>query len=373
MGFVDLLGQTQKRMRYIRENGELDPIHFGFKTWNKFDEGRYIMGSRKTTILIGGEPNHGKSQFTNELVMQLIEKYNFKVALFTTESGDVEKVFAQFCGMYQGKPYSKLRPDGSKNNFAMSDDEADEAEHFLLDKLYVFKQNRKDTSYQTLDNIYKELEKAEQFYGIKFDTLVIDPIYDVDDFEPKASEVLRCLNRINLEAEENNRYDIIVNHVAETQKILDHKTGKRKKLLALADEFYGGKNNNRKAMLQVLVHRPEPNVDENGRWLPGHENESIVVRPNQTNVHILKVKPEGIAKWGIYDIYYDWKSRRYYEDYLQNEMPVFAFADCTKFYDRNPVGSVNINQFRFTTEQAFGNEQRTITPTIGEDYDDCPF
>lgn len=363
MSFVDLLGRTQQRMRYIRENGELDPIHFGFHTWNQFDRGRYLMGSRKTTLLIGGEPNHGKSQFTNELVMQLIEKYNFKVAIFTTESGDVEKVFAHFCGLYQGKPYSKKRPDGSKNSYAMTEDEADEAENFLLDKLYVFKQDRKDSAYQSLDNIYKELAKAEDHYGIKFDTLVIDPIYDVDDFEPKASEVLRCLNRINLEAEENNRYDIIVNHVAETQKTFDPKTGKRKKLLALADEFYGGKNNNRKAMLQILVHRPEPNNDP---------DKGPIVKENQTNVHILKVKPEGIAKWGVYDIYFDWKSRRYYEDYIENESTKFAFANCTKFYDRSPVNNLNINSFRFSPQEAFGNET-TTNYYENDDDDDLPF
>ncbi|RKT01065.1 P-loop NTPase family protein [Chryseobacterium defluvii] len=363
MGFVDLLGRTRDRMRYIREHGELDPIHFGFYTWNQFDKGLYLMGSRKTTILIGGEPNHGKTQVANELVIQLIEKHNFKVALFTTESGDVEKVFSQFCGLYQGKPYSKVKPDGSKNSFAMTDAEADEAEQFLLDKLYVFKQDRKNSSYQTLDNIYKELEKAERLYGIKFDTLVIDPIYDVDDFEPKASEVLRCLNRINLEAEENNRYDIIVNHVAETQKTFDPKTGKRRKLLALADEFYGGKNNNRKAMLQVLVHRPEPNNDP---------EKGPIIKENQTNIHILKVKPEGIAKWGIYPIYFDWKSRRYYEDYVENETTKFAFASCTKFYDRSPVNSLNINTFRFTPEQAFDNGPPKQQQ--GEDdEDDFPF
>ncbi|VEH22737.1 Uncharacterised protein [Chryseobacterium nakagawai] len=379
MAFVDLLGQTQRKMRHIRENGELIPIHFGFHTWNQFDKGKYLMGSRKCTLLLGGEPNHGKSQVTKELVMQLVEKHNHKVALFCTEDGDVEKLFSIYCHMYQGKPYTKVRPDGSVNPYAMTDAEADEAEHYLLDKIYIFKQNRKETSYQTLDNIYKQLEKAELHYGIKFDTLVVDPIYDVDDFEPKADEVLRCLNRINLEAEENNRFDIIVNHVAETHKTFDPKTGKRKKHLALADEFYGGKNNNRKAMLQILVHRPEPNVDENGKWLEGHENDSIVIRPNQTNIHILKVKPEGIAKWGVYDIYFDFKSRRYYEDYIENETTKFAFASCTKFYDRSPVSTpVNINQFRFTPEEAFGNETRSTQPIsqpvyTGDDDDDFPF
>ena len=363
MGFIDLQGRTQVRMREIRKNGELDPIHFGFHTWNQFDKGRYLMGSRKCTMLIGGEPNHGKSQFTNELVMQLIEKHKFYVAIFTTESGDVEKVFSQFCGYYQGKPYSLKRPDGSINKHAMTDDEASEAEYFIRKYLYVFKQDRKNSKYQTLENIYNELAKAEQLYGIKFDTLVIDPIYDVDDFEPKADEVLRCLNRINLEAEDNNRFDIVVNHVAETQKTFDAKTGKRRKLLALADEFYGGKNNNRKAMLQVLVHRPEPNEDP---------SIGPIVKKNQTNVHILKVKPEGIAIWGIYDIYYDWKSRRYYEDYVENEKTVFAFASCTKFYNRSPVNLLNISNLRFEPHEAFDipNSSQAILQPINEDDDD---
>lgn len=354
MGFIDL-SMSQRKMRHIREHGELIPVHFGFHTWNDFDKGKYLMGSRKCTLLLGGEPNHGKSQVANEMVMQMIEKHKFKVALFTTESGDVEKVFSQFCGLYQGKPYSKIRPDGKQNSFAMSDDEASEAEGFLLDHLYVFKQDRKNTAYQTLENIYKELSKAEELYHIKFDSLVIDPIYDVDDFEPKANEVLRVLNRINLEAEENNRFDIIVNHVSETAKITDNKTGKRKKLLALADEFYGGKNNNRKAMLQILVHRPEPNDDPNS---------GPIVKDNQTNIHILKVKPEGVAKWGVYDIYYDWKSRRYYEMFDENNQFKCQFAECVKFFDRKP-NETEINQFRATPQQAFnyGNEED----------DDCPF
>ena len=363
MSFIDLQGRIQRKMREIREKGELSPINFGFKTWNQYNEGKFLIGSRKCTLLLGGEPNHGKSQVTNEIVMQMIEKHKFKIALFTTESGDVEKVFSQFCGYYQGKPYTKIKPDGSVNNFAMTDDEASEAEYFLLNHLYIFKQDRKDSKYQTLDNIYKELAKAEEIYGFKFDSLVIDPIYDVDDFEPKASEVLRVLNRINLEAEENNRFDIIVNHVAETQKTLDHKTGKRRKLLALADEFYGGKNNNRKAMLQILVHRPEPNDGEDG---------NPVVLENQTNIHILKVKPEGIAKWGIYDIYYDWKSRRYYEIYQDGQNTISAFANCVKFFDRKPNSNdLDMSKFRFTPEQAFDVEPLKID--IHDDEDDFPF
>ena len=357
MAFLDL-STAQKKMRILREKGELIPVRFGFQTWNQYDKGRYLMASRKCTLLLGGEPNHGKSQVTNELVMQMIEKHGFKVAIFTTESGDVEKVFSQFCGYYMGKPYTKLRPDGKPNHYAMTDAEADEAEYFMLQHLYVFKQDRKNTKYQTLENIYAELARAEDFYNIKFDSLVIDPIYDVDDFEPKADEVLRVLNRINLEAEESNRFDIVVNHVSETAKTVD-KNGNRKKLLALADEFYGGKNNNRKAMLQVLVHRPIPNDDPEA---------GEIVKENQTNIHILKVKPEGIAKWGVYPIYYDWKSRRYYEMFEdENNRFKQQFASCTKFFDRRPDEEINIKTITASPQEAFNNED------YEQDDDGFPF
>ena len=344
MSFVELNAPIQQKMRNIRENGELTPVKFGFHTWNQYDNGKLLQGSKKCTLLLGGEPNHGKSAFCNELVIQMIEKHGFKVALFTTESGDVEKVFSYFCGLYIGKPYSKVRPDGKPNNFAMSDDEASEAEYFIRKHLYIFKQDRKNSKYQTLENIYLELSKTEQSNDFKFDSMVIDPIYDVDDFEPKAEEVLRVLNRINLEAEENNRFDIIVNHVSETAK-MTKKDGTRVKLTALADEFYGGKNNNRKAMLQVLVHRPIPC---NG------EGDEEVILENQTNIKILKVKPEGIAIYGTYPIFWDWKKKRYYEIYEENGSVFKKFSSSAKFETVINDQSININNFKITPDEAFG-------------------
>lgn len=352
MAFVDL-EMSQRKMRLIRENGELSPIKFGFKTWNRLDKGRLIMGSRKCTVLIGGEPNHGKSQFAYELTIQMIEKHGFKVALFSTESGDVEKIFSILCSMYIGKPYSKVRPDGKPNYNAMTDDEASEAEYFLLQHLYIFKQDRKNSDYQTLDNIYAQLHKAEQHYGIKFDSLVIDPVYDVQDFEPKANEVLKVLNRFNLEAEEHNRFDIMVNHVADTAKMTD-KNGNRKKLLALADEFYGGKNNQRKAQLMLLVHRPQPNDDPQA---------GEIVLENQTDIHVLKVKPEGIARFGKYPIFYDWRKRRYYEADDEEGVPFVSFADCTRFKDDRP------NETKLIT----ATPQQAFAPINQEEDEDFPF
>lgn len=311
--------QIQQELKAIREKGELKPVPFGFRSWNDYDTGHFLQASRGSYIMIGGEPHHGKTYVTNELICQMMEKHNFKVALFSSESGSVAKVFSTFYGMYMGKPYSKVRPDLKPNNYAMTDDERDIAEAFINARLRVFEQDRKKDNYQTIENIYKMVEECERIEDIKFDSVVIDPIYDVDDFEPKANEVKRVLSYIDYQCEINNRVDIVVNHVAETQKFTN-KEGKRFKLRALGDEFYGGKNNQRKAKLQLLVERAIPNLtpDDSADFVP----------ENQTNVIVLKAKPEGVANMGVYPIFYDWKKRRFYEE-LNGDT---HYADCTRFY-----------------------------------------
>lgn len=316
----------QKELSKIREIGELKPVELGFRSWRNYDIGKFLQFSRGSTVLIGGEPHHGKTYFTNELVIQLIEKHNWKIAVFSTEAGSVAKQFSTYCGLYIGKPYSKIRPDGKINHFAMTDDEIDIATAKINQCVRIFEQDRKKPKYQTIENIYKMVAECEQQEDIKFDCVVIDPIYDVDDFEPKAEEVKRVLTTINYECEVNNRVDIIVNHVSETQKFVD-KSGTRRKLRALADEFYGGKNNQRKAMLQILVERAIPNLHP--------DDPADFVPENQTNVHVLKAKPEGVAKMGVYPIFWDWKTRRYYENFEGD----YHYADCSMLRDDKPYSS----------------------------------
>lgn len=345
--------QTQSELKKIREKGELEPVAFGFRSWRNYDEGNFLQASRGSYIMIGGEPHHGKTYLTNELVCQLMEKHDFKVALFSSESGSIAKIFSIFYGMYIGKSYSKIRPDLKENTYAMTDYEKDIAESFINKRLRVFEQNRTKNNYQTIENIYKMVAECESQEDIKFDSVVIDPIYDVDDFEPKANEVKRVLSFIDYQCEINNRVDIIVNHVSETQKYTN-KEGKRFKLRALADEFYGGKNNQRKAKLQLLVERVTPTPDP--------DNPYDYKPENQTNVIVLKAKPEGVASIGTYPIFYDWKKRRYYDEY-QNE---FRYADCTRFANDNPYRE-NTNLITASPDEAFkiNNDD--------DEQDDCPF
>ncbi|MFV0232800.1 hypothetical protein OBK30_07010 [Empedobacter falsenii] len=349
--------ELQYELQKIRNEGEIEPIQLGFESFNDFDNGKLLQMSRGTWVLIGGEPHHGKSQFTNEVILQLMEKHDFKVALFSSESGNIAKVFSIFYGMYIGKQYSRVRSDLKKNEFAMNDAEKSIAEEFINNHLYVFEQNPTVKGYQKIENFYKLVGEAEERFRIKFDCVVIDPIYDIDGFEPKAEEVKKILSYIDYQCETSNRIDIVVNHVAETAKFID-KNGNRRKYRAGGDEFYGGKNNQRKAKLQLLVERPTPNEDQDLE--PGEER----VTSNQSNIHVLKAKPEGIAKIGVYPIFYDWKSRRYYErkENGQSQFSKGSKLESKEIYEQNYQTNITIT----------ANPNDAFYTTAEED-DDFPF
>lgn len=335
----------QKRLQEIREKGELKPVKFGFKSFDDWDNGKYLMASRGVPILLGGEPHAGKTQFTYELISQLMEGHDFKVALMSSEGGGVAKVFSDFYGLHIGKHFSKVRSDGKENKFAMNDYEADIAQAFINERLYVFESNSRKPDYKTIDNFYKMVAETERLMDIKFDCVCIDPIYDIDDFEPSASEVHKIFSRINQECETNNRVDIVVNHVSETGKYVD-KNGQRKKFVAMADEFYGGKNNQRKAFLMLLVHRPDPNINP--------ETPEEYVAENQSDIYVLKAKPDGIAFRGVYDLYYDWKSRRYYEMYNGNK----SYAQHSMLADKEIIEDKTLPTIN--PKSAFLTEEDTV-------------
>ena len=101
-------------------------------------------------------------------------------------------------------------------------------------------------------------------------------------------------------------------------------------------------------MLQILVHRPIPCNGEDGK---------PVVLENQTDIKILKVKPEGIALWGTYPIYWDWKKRRYYEMYDENGKFFKRFSDSSRFAEPSLEQEINTNHITATPNEAFGTEE----------------
>jgi len=319
----------------IRENGMLRAVHLGFQTW-----GTNFMLSRRYPVYVAGEPHHGKSTFTYEMLVQLSEKYGFKHFCYFGEAGNPEHIFSELREIYIGKPYSKVRNGGGENNYAMNEADVNAADIFI-ENHFVIEEIKEE---MTLKGFYESLNKYEEENNIKFDCAVIDPVYDLEDFEAKEKVINRMLKKINKECFKNNRIDFVVNHVSETFKFFDKDKGTRKKMPALADEWYGGKVWQRRAFLQLLVYRPLPNLNPD-------ENEDLI-EENETHIYIQKAKPNGIGKVGKYKIYFDWKKKRYYEKTEKGD----EYPDCSiHFKERiKPIIKTNIIDVKPSLNEAFG-------------------
>lgn len=341
------LSDVSLDLKDLRENGRLRAVGLGFQSW-----GTDFMLSRRYPVYIAGEPHHGKSTFTYEILVQLSEKYGFKHFCYFGEAGNPADIFAELMEIYIGKPYSEVRNGGGKTKFCMNEADLNAAELFIENHFHIEPIKEE----MTLKGFYENLKKDEELKNIKYDCAVIDPVYDLEDFEAKEKVINRMLKKVNKECFDNNRIDFVVNHVSDTFKFFDKDKGTRKKMPALADEWYGGKVWQRRAFLQLLVFRPLPNDNPD-------EGEEIV-EENETHIYIQKAKPNGIGKVGKYKLYFDWKKKRYYEKTdVGNEYP-----DCSLHFKERviPEQTKDIRNIKPSLKDAFGETDKN-------DNDNFPF
>lgn len=243
-------------------------------------------------IFIGGAPHSGKTEFTFELLINWSRLYKWKHFVYCGEGGNVEHIYYELIHKFLEKPYKWANQ--SERIYA----EQFVSEHFVI--------CNHDLDF-TIDDFYKTVEKAEKELNIKFDTTVFDPFNDIKDetdmFGGREDKYLAyALKRCRVSSKNNNRIDIVVNHIADVRAVTD-KDGNRYMPPALPNEWAGGRTWWRRAFLMLLIYRPPMCLkDENGQ--PYQENE--------THVYIQKAKPKGVAKLGVRSIFYDWKKNRYY-------------------------------------------------------------
>jgi hypothetical protein len=243
-------------------------------------------------IFIGGAPHSGKTEFTFELLVNWSKLYKWKHFVYCGEGGNIEHVYYELIHKFLEKPYKWA-----------TQSERIYAEQFISEHFIVANH---DLDF-TIDDFYKTVEKAEKELNIKFDSTVFDPFNDIKDetdmFGGREDKYLAyALKRCRISAKNNNRIDILVNHIADVRAVTD-KDGNRYMPPALPNEWAGGRTWWRRAFLMLLIYRPPMCLkDHNGQ--PYQENE--------THVYIQKAKPKGVAKLGVRSIFYDWKKNRYY-------------------------------------------------------------
>lgn len=280
-----------KELDKIRESGYFKGLSTGLSVLDSI----YSI-AKGYPLYIAGSPHAGKSEFGKELALSCSIHHKFKWFCYCGEDGSAEITIAELCSKLIGKPYF--------GEYAMSDSERLYAHNFISER-FIFT----EPSETTLKGFYRELKQTEKDLGIKFDGSIFDPFNDVVNESSKYGGTHLWLEdelkHTRHEAHSGNRVDMILNHIADVNYVVDKDTNQRYVPPALPSQWAGGQVWHRRAYTMLLVYRPPSWLkDENG--YPYGENVTLIY--NQ------KAKPKGSGRLGSCKIFWDWKRNRFYEE-----------------------------------------------------------
>ena len=140
--------------------------------------------------VVTGVPNHGKSFTLDYLMMRLITRRGWRVAVFSPENYPFKKHFGKLASLYIGKPFHQMDV-----HERMSKEEVALAKKYLSDKVFFIKPEKEFT----LDYILDAAKDLIFRYGIN--ALVIDPwnrIEEANREKIRDDKYLNsCLTKIN--------------------------------------------------------------------------------------------------------------------------------------------------------------------------------
>lgn len=147
-------------------------IQRGVKTgWSTLDEWYTVRKGEWT--LITGYPNHGKSCWLDNLLVNLANRENWHIAIFSAENMPVERHIASLIEIYLGQPFTK----GPTPRMTLSEMKAGEA---WLNAHFTFINPNLDD--RRLENILEWGELLCRAKGV--DAFVLDPWNELDHARP---------------------------------------------------------------------------------------------------------------------------------------------------------------------------------------------
>jgi len=245
-----------------------------------FDKLLTFRGGEVTTIT--GIPSHGKSEFLDEILVQLSKLHRWPHGLFAAENGKPALHYTRIANRFIERPFY-----AENVVYKMTPDQYQRAKEFM-NNYFFFINNRQ------IKTVTAILDKAKDLvlrFGIK--SLVIDPYNCMETERPKhvseteyVSYIYDCL--VNF-AELYNVHIFLVAHPTKLQK--DKKTGKYE--VPTMYSISGSANFYNKTYNGISVYRD--------------------FEYQQTSVYVQKVKFDFMGRVGFSDFTFDKTTRRYIE------------------------------------------------------------
>lgn len=259
----------------LYENGYKPGISTG---WPKLDE--WFTVRRGEFTVVTGIPNHGKSSWVDNLMVNLSENENWKWAVFSAENLPAARYVSGLIEIRKRLPF-RFGPTPRMNH-----DQFREGFDWIMDH-FQFIQPREDR--YSLDRIVQIASSLENING-----LVIDPWNEMDISRPRDMRedefISNSLTKLRWLARSSDIHILVVAHPAKYHRI----PGQPKPIITLND------------------------VKGASEWYAKADNGISVWRDEQdsacrTDIHVQKVRFREVGKaGGAVSLYYDRVTGRYY-------------------------------------------------------------
>lgn len=306
--FVHRISGVRSSLEDLRFNGLKRGDHVGFENLYR----KYSVKAGSMTFIIAS-PAVGKTSIIYEILLNLAEYSDYRIAIFSPEGGSPTDLYAELLWAYLRKPFLLHELPNVPN---ASEKEVDDAYAFLEEHFYIIDSGLKDL---TAESFFRAVEDIEKEDNIKINAIVIDPIVELN-FNPENKRddlaLGSFLTRVRKFSSDKMIHTFIAIHTKSMQMLSKKRDDGTTMLYYPQPTFFdtmGGMMWSRKGFMVMSLWRPPIELINPDTEEPYEKNETII--------EILKVKPKIMGSVGRLSLFYDNISSRFYEkDELGNKL-----------------------------------------------------
>lgn len=298
--FIHRIDSVKSSLNNLREHGLKRGEHTGFNNLYQ----KYSVKAGSMTFIIAS-PAVGKTAILYEILLNLAEFSDYKIAIFSPEGGSPADLYAEMLWACLRKPFLKHEIPNVPN---ASDKEVGEAMDFLSEHFYIIDSGLKDL---TAESFFRAVEDIEKEDDIKINAIVIDPIVELNINQDNKRDDIALgsfLTRVRKFSSDKQIHTFIAIHTKAMQMLSKKRDDGTTMLYYPQPTFFdtmGGMMWSRKGYMVLSLWRPPIELM--------HPDEDRPYEKNETIIEILKVKPKIMGAVGRVSLYYDNMSSRFYE------------------------------------------------------------
>ena len=330
----------------LYENGLPDTYCPSAREFGGLNKKFSVMRGQVTTIT--GIPSHGKSEFTDNFVISLINEYDLKGAWFSPEHSPLELYKTKFIQKISGRNFWKQKTDSYGGTVErITKDEVEFVKDWMENRIYFL--NTMIASDGNWDWLFKCIEEMVLLAGI--DCIVIDAFNKVILDDTTKAGIDKVMTKLTALTTRLNIFTFLVAHPTKMQKGANGLYEPPTLYNVSGSSDFRNQTHNGYCIYRYFADVEDPEIG--------------MINKNQVSFINLKTKFDFQGEISATELYnYNMINQRYYVDELENNDFIFQPHQQPEPEQTQPIKA-------FSTEHLTTHDYDDIEEQLP--YDDVPF